>query len=408
MTISVIGLGKLGLCTAAIFAAKGKKIIGCDIDSGRVDLLKTGHCYIDEAGLSEKLKEAEGNISFTDNIKEAVKNSERSFIIVPTPSDDNGWFSNDAIMNVLMEASKVLKNKNRFHIINIVSTVMPGSCNKFINYLESTGLVLGRDFGLTYNPEFIAIGTVIDNFMNPDMVLIGANDPISEEIISSDYECMSSNICAMSLINAEITKLSINCFLTAKISFVNELASVCELIPGADIDKITEAMSEDSRIGKKLMKAGLGFGGPCLPRDNIAFRSFAAQRGIKTRIADAVSSVNDNIIGRIINKILQTIPYNGVVDIYGMSYKSGTLLTEGSQSIILRDKLKDAGYQVREFNNEKFIDDISKPDAMIMMSDEIMPPYILSKDIVFIDPWRRFPMAKSTCKDYYALGVGNV
>ena len=409
MSISVVGLGKLGLCTATCFACEGIPVIGYDNDSKRISLLGEHKCYIDEPGLEDKLNEAFVHHQFavTDDIQTIIEHTDQTFIVVPTPSDEYGWFSNAAIMDVLNKMIPYLRTKQSHHIINIVSTVMPGTCNKFISYIEDrTGKVVGKDFDITYNPEFIAIGDVIRGFLHPDMVLIGSSNESGNKI-AENYRSICDNIQSMSLINAEITKLSLNCFLTAKISFVNELATICEMTPGANIDPITQAIGQDSRIGNKLMKAGLGVGGPCLPRDVIALSAYAGQKGYDAKFPVAIGLVNKGVVGRILSKILCHVPSNGIIDIYGLSYKDGTSLTEGSQSIILRDELTKMGYFVRTFEEKPEYAEEKYPFAIVVMSESIdVDTSILGEKCLLIDPWRRFPEARKHCI-YYGLGVNN-
>ena len=264
MNISVIGLGKLGLCTAACFASKGHQVIGVDTNQKILDKLRLKQCPIDEPGLEDLLEMAWANLTLTDSASEALSNSEIVFIIVPTPSQSDGKFTNKFIMNALRPLAIALKEKDRFHVIAVVSTVMPGSCESWFKPLleNITGKVCGVDFGLIYNPEFIALGSVIRDFFNPDIVLIGASDKRSGAMVRELYltTCESlPDIKVTSFVNAEITKLSLNCFVTMKISFANELASICEKVTGADIDTITDALGSDTRIGSKYLKGGLGF-----------------------------------------------------------------------------------------------------------------------------------------------------
>ena len=205
-------------------------------------------------------------------------------ITVPTPSDANGRFSNAYVEAVLDRIAGGLKAKKTFHVVALVSTVMPTTCEHvFVPILEKlTGKVCGRDFGFVYNPEFVALGSVIHDFLHPDMLLIGASDERSAQLCRELYSSVVENdpyYAVMNLTNAEITKLSLNCYVTMKISFANELALICERIPGADVDVVTTAVGADTRVGRRYLKGGLGFGGPCFPRDNLAFQRCAEDAG---------------------------------------------------------------------------------------------------------------------------------
>jgi len=351
MNISVIGLGKLGLCTAACFASKGHKVIGLDKDRYIVGQLQTKHCPIGENDLEQLLEKSWQNLTITTDIENAVLNSEITLIIVPTPSGPDGKFSNKYVEDVLHGVAPVLKKKKDFHVVDVVSTVMPGSSDKcFKPLLENiSGKVCGRDFGLVYNPEFIALGSVIRDFLNPDMVLIGTSDEHSSALVKKLYRTTCNNnphIAIMSLINAEITKLSLNCFVTMKISFANELASVCEKVPGADIDVITDALGSDTRIGKQNLKAGLGFGGPCFPRDNIAFQAFVREAGSEARLGPQIVGINTKVVDRLFDIICKNTNKNERIALLGLSYKPETHIVEESQSIMLAKRLANAGYLV--------------------------------------------------------------
>jgi len=406
--ITVVGLGKLGLCTATCFANLGFDVIGYDKNPDCFRDIGAGNCYIDEPNLQSNMEEAvrSGRLKAWNSLYEAVIHSTRTYIIVPTPSGLDGKFSNKCIMDVLNTMLPAIRDTDHFHVINIVSTVMPGSCYEFIEYMENgTGKKCGVNFGLTYNPEFIAIGTVMRDFLNPDMVLIGHSDERSLEVIRRDYINMHSQIKPMSLISAEMTKLSLNYFLALKISYANELASICEKVPGTDIDAITDAIGSDSRIGEKLLRAGLGFGGPCLGRDNVAFGEFGKSVGYFSSLSPATLAINQNVINRIVSRIQSHTPNLFCVDVFGMSYKPGTKLTEGSQSILLKEELERAGYKVRTFDKPISYEDKKLPKAIVMMSQDMKMPLhtIASKEILLVDPWRRYG-AISDKFTYYGMG----
>lgn len=351
MNISVIGLGKLGLCTTACFASAGHSVYGFDLNDHFREELKNRRNPIEETGLTELLKSAWETLHIVDSYEAAIQLSDITLIIVPTPSLPDGRFTNDYLVNVLKALVPALKAKNSFHIVDVVSTVMPGSCDTVFKPLleQATGKRCGIDFGLVYNPEFIALGSVIRNFLNPDMVLIGASDERSGAAVRELYAstCKTSpTMSVMSLVNAEITKISLNCYVTMKISYANGLASICEQVPGADVDIITAAIGADSRVGSKCLKGGLGFGGPCFPRDNIAFQAFAEEFGAEALLGRAVVAVNNGIPERLFNKIAVHCASPAKVALLGLSYKSDTHIIEESHSLMLAKSLITAGYQV--------------------------------------------------------------
>lgn len=351
MKISVVGLGKLGLCTAACFAAAGHAVCGFDLNEYFRSELKARRNPVDETGLTRLLEDAWPNLSIVDTCDLAVQRSDITLIIVPTPSMPDGRFTNEYVIKVLEALAPAVAAKGSFHVVDVVSTVMPGSSDhEFRPLLERlTGKCCGIDFGLAYNPEFIALGSVIRNFLNPDMVLIGASDERTGSMLTELYRstCKTEPVMAlMSLINAEIAKISLNCYVTMKISYANALAAICEQVPGADVDLITAAIGADSRVGSKYLKGGLGFGGPCFPRDNIAFQVFAEEFGAEALLGKAVVAINNDVPQRLLKRIAAHVAPPTKVALLGMSYKADTHIIEESQSIMLAKSLIAAGYRV--------------------------------------------------------------
>lgn len=352
MKVSVFGLGKLGLCTAACFAARGHEVLGYDASPAVMTALQARQNPIQETGLDDLLVQAWPNLKVMDQPSAVVRDTDISLIIVPTPSRPDGRFSNQAVESVLRVIGSALKQKKTFHVVDVVSTVMPGSCRGVFRPLleELSGKVCGKDFGLVYNPEFIALGSVVHNFLNPDLVLIGASDPLSGEVVRQLYRSTCDNqphFALMSLINAEITKLSLNCFVTLKISFANELAAICEHVPGAEAEVITRALGADSRIGGKCLKGALGFGGPCFPRDNRAFQAFARDAGWEAQLAPRVVQVNNDIPRRLVDLIRQQVRGKSRVALLGLAYKPHTPIVEESQAVMVAQQLAQAGFAVR-------------------------------------------------------------
>lgn len=351
MNVSVIGLGKLGLCTAACFAAAGHTVVGYDLSEQFRAELRSRRCPIDETGLADLLEAAWQNLQIVDSYDDAVRRSDATLIIVPTPSMADGRFNNEYVIKVLEGLAPAVAAKESFHLVDVVSTVMPGSSDGIFRPLleRLTGKRCGVDFGLAYNPEFIALGSVIHNFLHPDMVLIGASDERTGALLAELYRttCKTGpTMAVMSLVNAEITKISLNCYVTMKISYANALAAICEQVPGADVDVVAAAIGADSRVGSKYLKGGLGFGGPCFPRDNIAFQAFAGEFGAEAVLGKAVVAINNAVPGRLHERIAAHAPPPAKVALLGVSYKADTHIIEESQSVMLARSLAGAGYRV--------------------------------------------------------------
>lgn len=337
--LSIIGLGKLGSPLVAAFASKGYSVIGVDINKNFVDKLNQGIAPVSETGLQKLITAHKKRISATQDYEKAILNSDITFIIVATPSEKNGGFSNKYVLEAGKSIGSALKRKSAYHLVVLTSTVVPGSTEgKLLPVLERySGKRSGRDFGLCYNPEFIALGSVIHNILNPDFVLVGELDSKSGKILESFYKDVCENnppIKRMNIINAEIAKISLNAYVTMKISYANFLAELCENIPGADGEVITDAISCDKRIGHKYLKGALGYGGPCFPRDSRAFIYTAKKFGVPSSpLAKATDKVNKNQLTRLKKLILAQLSPKGKVGILGLSYKPNTNVIEESQSL---------------------------------------------------------------------------
>lgn len=358
MDIAVIGLGKLGLPSAACFASKGNKVTGVDLNQGFVEILNAGGNPVAEPGLDGLLEKARPNLQFTTDARKIPPKTQLYLIVVPTPSGDDNKFVNRYVCGALeglLPSIRSGMDEGIYPVVDVVSTVMPGSCDDVFKPLLEKGLngFCGKDFGLIYNPEFIALGSVVHNFMHPDMLLVGESDKVAGDVVQRAYESLLGEDQAqkitqrMSFVNAEITKLSLNCSLSVKISIANFLALLCERFPGADVDAVTRAIGYDKRIGSKLMKAGLGPGGPCLPRDLRALRTvmpeeyspYVMQRKVNRWIRELV-----------VRRITQNIPAGGRIALLGMSYKPGTHVIEETESFPIANMLIERGYRVVWFD----------------------------------------------------------
>lgn len=286
--ISVIGVGRLGICCALIFEKHGFDVLGCDISPAYVKSLNDKTFNSPEPLVSEYLKNSK-NFRATTSLEETVEFSDLIWLLVATPTGVGLKSYDHSHLSRVLENINKLKVSNK-HII-IGCTVLPG-------YTANVGRYLLRDCAnttLNYNPEFIAQGDIIRGLVNPDMVLIGAENKDAAEKMEAVYnKCLQTKakICSMSVESAEITKLSINCMVTTKISFANMVGDIADKTPGADKFEILQAVGQDSRIGTKYLRPGYGFGGPCFPRDNRAIGNYAVQVGINPLIPVATDEYN--------------------------------------------------------------------------------------------------------------------
>ncbi|MBI4242575.1 MAG: UDP-glucose/GDP-mannose dehydrogenase family protein, partial [Planctomycetes bacterium] len=347
--LSVVGLGKLGACTAACFASKGYQVLGYDINKSVVDKLSNGQAPVVEPGLQELITSHRKNIRATLDIAQLITETDATFLITPTPSEPDGSFSNKFLESALESLAKTLRSSSKSdHLFVITSTVSPGAIDKkLIPFIEQHSERRHmKGFRVAYNPEFIALGSVIKDFLSPDLILIGEDCKVTGDQLEELYKktCVSRpHVARMSIISAEIAKISLNAYITMKISFANTLASICDSIPGADVDAITQALGADKRISPFYLKGGLPFGGPCFPRDNRALSAFAAEYGVDPKLAVATDQVNNMQIKRIIDKISKYSVNQGTnsVSIIGLAYKPNTPVVEESPAIrIIQELLK--------------------------------------------------------------------
>jgi len=344
MRIAVVGLGKLGSAMAAVLADIGHTVVGVDLNAEVVRAVNEGRPPVKELGLEELFRANRLRLSATVDCEGAVAAAEVTFIVTPTPSEPDGSFSLRYVLRAVEAIGRGLRHRADFHLVVLTSTVIPGSTGGVVlPLLESvSGKKCGQDFGLCYNPEFIALGSVIRDMRNPDMVLIGESDPRSGDILARIYKGICLNnpaVGRMNFVNAELTKLAVNTFVTTKISYANMLAELAERLPGADVEVVTAALGRDTRIGSKYLKAALGYGGPCFPRDNVAFANLARRCGVDAVLAEATDLVNRRQVQRLENLILSRLPHGGMVGILGLSYKPGTNVIEESQGLLLAQSL---------------------------------------------------------------------
>lgn len=349
--ISVVGLGKLGASMAAAIASRGFNVIGVDVNQPAVDMLNAGHAPVQETNLEETITANRVRLRATMNHCEGILNSDLTFVIVPTPSDEHGAFSLQYAAWAFREIGRALAHKNDYHNVVLTSTVLPGSTRYgLLPILErESGKKCGRDFGLCYSPEFIALGSIIQDFLNPDFTLIGEfNDRAGSQLESCYAEIMLNNppCKRMSLENAELTKIAVNTFVTTKITFANMLADLCERIPGGDVDVVSDALGLDRRIGRKYLTGALGYGGPCFPRDNVALSFMSRAVGTRADLAETTDRVNRSLAEKIVQNLRTTIQRGSTVAVLGLAYKPFSHVIEESQSMYLAKALSKSGARV--------------------------------------------------------------
>jgi UDPglucose 6-dehydrogenase len=338
--ISIIGLGKLGAPFAVCLASRGYDVIAVDVNAEKVKRINEGMAPVFEPGLESLLQACRGRLRATGRYDEAIATTDITFILVPTPSDEQGAFSLRHVQEACEQIGKLLRAKSEFHTVVLTSTVLPGATENEVKPIleRSSGKRCGERLGLCYSPEFVALGSVIHDLLNPDFILIGESDPYAGDAVVSVYKALCENdppIARMNFVNAEITKLSVNTFVTTKITFANMLARICERLPGANVDVVTSALGLDSRIGRKYLKGAVAYGGPCFPRDNLALAVLGRTLGLPATLAEATDAANRQEVQTLGELVRALLPSNGRVGILGLTYKPNTDVVEASQGLLL-------------------------------------------------------------------------
>ncbi|HTS16500.1 MAG TPA: nucleotide sugar dehydrogenase [Verrucomicrobiae bacterium] len=348
---SVFGLGKLGACIAATLAARGIEVVGIDIDDEKVRRLNDGLPPVEEPLLADMIHAGRKRLRASGDPQEAVQ-TDASFFIPPTASLPDGSFSNEFLLRAMRPCAQIMAAAGkRGHVFVCSSTTTPGACDSVLIPMieKETKWTCGRDFGFCYNPEFIALGNVVNGLLEPDLVLIGESDPESGEALEDLYRRYNRNrpqISRMSVVSAELTKISLNSYITMKISFTNQLRMIAERFPKADIHAVLDAIGNDSRIGKKYLRAGLSYGGPCFPRDNRLIAYTARQVGVSAPLAEASDKVNEDAKLDLLERVKSRITSRDTVAVLGLTYRPDTYITEESAGLHLAQHLKQQGYRV--------------------------------------------------------------
>lgn len=419
------------MCLAAVLAERGLTVTGVDLDQTKVDALNGGECPLYEPRLASMLEKNRQRTHGVQDIVKAVVESQITFAVVPTPSDRTMGFSLKYVIPVMKEIGKGLAEKKEHHLVVLTSTVMPGStAGTVLPTLEAASdKKCPADFGLCYNPEFIALGDAINGMLNPDMVLIGESDKDSGDRLEDLQRsvCMNSPaFVRMNFVNAELAKISVNSYVTMKMSFANTLAELCENLPGGDVDRVTEAIGNDRRVGGLYLKGAAGYSGPCFPRDNLAFASLAKRVGAQAELAEATHRVNIRQARRILTLARRAGLEKGMkVSVLGLSYKPNTNVIDESHGIKVCQGLARRGFEVHVHdpaasenaravlkNSAKFHSSAARAvrasDICLIMTPweeyKTLDPSVF-KGKLLVDCWRILPGAKEISKRYVRVGV---
>lgn len=423
--LAVIGCGKLGAPLVACLAKAGHSVVAIDINENLIQSLKSRKILWHEPNLINYLERYKDSITFTSNFDENLQEVSTSFIIVPTPSDSNGVYSIDFVLSAVRSVcEKIIESEFQSHTIVIVSTVMPGDTEGRIT--DAVKLAVGKNFEkfkICYSPEFIALGSVIYNLENPDMILIGqADETVGSELEKTLVSMTLNNptVLRLTTAEAEIAKIAINSFVTTKISFSNQISEICENFPNTSSVNVLKAIGTDSRIGNSYLKQGTSYGGPCFPRDNRAFAKFAETLGISLDLALAADSINNRQKHRLKQVLNKIVPKVKSILVVGFSYKPDTDVYEESPALSFVKSSLDYQFYVldehikgaKNLDGVKFIDvsDLSKikPGAAILFVPAVAYaeiPNELDQTTLLIDFWGLWSKYKNLeSKNYIKIG----
>ena len=344
MKVAVFGAGYVGLVTGACLAELGHDVVIRDVVVEKVDALRRGDVPIHEDGLAELLDRNRDRLQFTTEVSEAVDGVDVVYVAVGTPP----MYSGDADLSAVWTVVDELPHVDHRIVVAMKSTVPVGTGRMVRHRLDDRGLT---NVGYVANPEFTAEGTAVRDFMHPDRVVVGAFDPADAEVVEGLHEGIDAPIVRCDVPSAEMIKLAANAALVTRISFINEIANVCEAT-GADVLTVAQGIGLDRRIGPAFLRAGIGFGGSCFPKDSLALKQLAANSGYNFQLLNAVIEVNELQKRRVIGKLERRLgPLRDKrIALLGLAFKPGTDDMREAPSLVLAGRLLAEGAEVRAWD----------------------------------------------------------
>lgn len=391
MKICVVGIGYVGLVTAACLAEAGNNIVCVDNDAEKIAGLKDGIIPIYEPGLSEMVKHNEklGRLHFTTDLKYGVDNSLIIYLAVGTPSKPDGSADISAILSV---ATEIAENLSDYRIIVTKSTVPVGTYQKVTDLIKSVTEV---PFDYVSNPEFLKEGAAVEDFMRPDRIILGTVNPAAGQIMKqlcSPFMRKGNRIIFMDPVSAEMTKYAANTMLATRISFMNEMSALCEKV-GADIEQIRQGLGSDSRIGRSFLFAGVGYGGSCFPKDIRALIHTGCANGVEMTLAKSVEQVNINQQARFAKRIIEF--FAGREDaitlaVWGLAFKAKTDDVRESPAIYCVKKLLDSGVKIKAYDPEAGPAAMAELDGKIEIFENGYDALDGADALVIFTDWQEF------------------
>jgi UDPglucose 6-dehydrogenase len=398
VNICVVGTGYVGLVTGACFSEFGVSVVCADKDAAKIEGLTRGEMPIFEPGLDVLVERnvSQGRLSFTTDTAEAIRQALVVFIAVGTPPQDDGATDLGAVEAVAREIGRAMES---YKVIVTKSTVPVGTAYKVRGWIEEELAKAGKlcKFSVASNPEFLREGAAIGDFQRPDRVVIGADDDASMGILQDLYRPLFLNETPFVLTNiptAELTKYAANAFLATKISFINEVANLCEAV-GADVQAVARGIGLDGRIGKKFLHAGPGFGGSCFPKDTRSAAHFAREAGAELQIVEATIRVNEAQRNRMVSKIEAAL--DGTVSgkricVLGLSFKPETDDVRDAPSIDIANELVRRGAALRVYDPVAMANAAKRLDSDVEFCKDAYEAALECDAIVIATEWNQFRM----------------
>ena len=388
MKISVIGTGYVGLATATVFAELGNDVIGADIDKDKIDKLNNGIMPIFEPGLQELVERnvKEKRLRFTHNNKEVIGHGDVIFICVGTPPKDNWEVELKYVENVALE---IAQNIRSYKVIVHKSTV-PVETGDKVKKIIKDNIKENVDFDVVSNPEFLREGTAIEDTLEPDRIVIGADSKKAIDIMKKLYSPIKAPLIITGIRSAELIKHASNAFLAMKISFINSVARICEL-SGADVEKVADGVGYDKRINRYFLNAGIGYGGSCFPKDSQAFVKIAEKYGYDYKLLKATNEINEDQKKHFVGMVKKALnsPNDKKIGILGLSFKPNTDDMRFAPSIYIIQELQKEGGKIKAYDPEA----MEKAKTIFSDVEFCKDPYEIAKDsevLLILTEWNEF------------------
>jgi UDPglucose 6-dehydrogenase len=383
-SVGIIGIGYVGLVTGTCLAELGNNVVCMDIDAEKIAALRDGQIPIYEPRLPELIKKNQHRMAFTTSLEDIFDKCELVFIAVDTPPT----FTGDADLSRVFQVMSALPGlTSDHHVLVMKSTVPVGTGGKISAELARQDM---GSIDYVSNPEFLREGTAINDFLHPDRIVIGSMNPDAGKLVASLYKSLDAPVMETNIPTAEMIKYASNAFLATKISFINEIANVCEEV-GADVSIVADGMGYDKRIGRSFLNAGIGFGGSCFPKDVTALKQIAGNSGYHFQLLTAVIEVNELQKRRVVNKLqkhLGTLT-DKTITLLGLSFKPETSDLREASSIVLASRLLGDGALVKAYDPVA-IPYAAKAVRGVLLCDDVLSAVKDSDAVVLVTEWEEF------------------